>query len=165
MGWSLILIAFAAQAETIAVRVVSVADGDTVTVTVLDESHTQHKIRLAGFDAPEKKQPFGERSKQHLSDLVFNKPVNVEWSKQDRYGCTVGKVMVNGVDANLEQIKSGMVWWYEKYRREQCGPVQDLYSAQKQDAKDRRLGFLIDSSPMPPWNWRKIDRKNALSKV
>jgi endonuclease YncB( thermonuclease family) len=33
-------------------RVVGVSDGDTI--TVLDESKTQHKIRFAGIDAPEK---------------------------------------------------------------------------------------------------------------
>ena len=52
-------------------KVVSVADGDTI--TVLDADKTQHKIRLNGIDAPEKAQPFGQRSKQSLSDLVFGK--------------------------------------------------------------------------------------------
>ena len=42
-------------------RVVGVSDGDTI--TVLDDAKTQQKIRFAGIDAPEKRQPFGERSK------------------------------------------------------------------------------------------------------
>ena len=59
------------QAAMIIGKVVSVADGDTI--TVLDADKTQHKIRLNGIDAPEKAQPFGQRSKQSLSDLVFGK--------------------------------------------------------------------------------------------
>ena len=74
---------------------VGVADGDTV--TVLDADKVQHKIRLAGIDAPEKSQPFGNRSKQNLSDLVFGKYVRVDWDKRDRYGRIVGKVWVQPV--------------------------------------------------------------------
>jgi len=46
-------------------RVVALSDGDTI--TILDTAKVQHKIRLAGIDAPEKGQAFGERSKQNLS--------------------------------------------------------------------------------------------------
>ena len=70
----------AALGETIQGRVVGIADGDTA--TVLDSSKTQHKIRLAGIDAPERRMPFGQRAKEHLSDLVFGKDVNVETSKK-----------------------------------------------------------------------------------
>lgn len=77
---------------------------------MLDASNTQYKIRLAGIGAPERKQPFGDRSKQHLSAMVLSKQVTVEWEKEDRYGRTVGKILVDGRDANLEQIKAGMAW-------------------------------------------------------
>ena len=83
--------------------VVSVADGDTI--TVLDTSQTQHKIRLGGIDAPEKAQPYGKQSKQSLSDMVFGKTVTVDTGKTDRYGREVGKILVDGMDANLEQLK------------------------------------------------------------
>lgn len=79
-----LLLGFVCQAAIIDGRVVGVADGDTV--TVLDANKVQHKIRLSGIDAPEKKQPFGERSKESLSDLVFGKDVSVETDKRDRYG-------------------------------------------------------------------------------
>ncbi len=72
-------VAVSVHADTITGRVVGVADGDTV--TVLATNHQQHKIRLAGIDAPEKTQPFGTRSKQDLSDLVFNKEVRVDSAK------------------------------------------------------------------------------------
>lgn len=77
--------------------VVGVADGDTL--TVLDVGRRQHKIRLAGVDAPEKRQGFGQRSKQSLSELSFGQQPRVEVSKQDCYGRSVGKVLRGTLDA------------------------------------------------------------------
>jgi endonuclease YncB( thermonuclease family) len=104
-----------AQAETLGGRVVKIADGDTV--TILDESNRQHKVRLVGIDAPERKQPFGTR--QHLADLVFGKTVVVKWQKRDRYQRILGKVLVDGQDVNLEQIKAGLAWHYKQYGKAQ----------------------------------------------
>ena len=111
-----------AHAETISGRVVGVADGDTL--TLLDSSNQQHRIRLYGIDAPEKKQPFGSRAKQNLSSLAYGKSVTVEWSKLDRYGRIVGKAIVNGEDVGLRQLQAGLAWWYRQYAREQtpAGP-------------------------------------------
>ncbi|OLP04665.1 thermonuclease family protein [Rhodoferax antarcticus] len=81
------------------------------TITVLDADKVQHKIRLADIDAPEKNQAFGNRSKESLSALAFDKTVNVETSKRDRYGQQVGKVLVNGQDVNLMQVERGMAWF------------------------------------------------------
>jgi len=86
--------------------VVGIADGDTV--TILDADHRQHKIRLAGIDAPEKRQDFGNRSKQSLSGMAYMQQVTVETGKTDRYGRLVGKVVVNGQDVNLEQVHRGV---------------------------------------------------------
>ena len=107
-----------AAAATLSGRVIGVADGDTL--TVLDGANVQHRIRLCGIDAPEKKQPFGTRSKQNLASLAFAKyPTVVEWTKPDRYGRIVGKVIVDGQDVGLRQIQAGLAWWYRKYAREQ----------------------------------------------
>lgn len=80
-----------AFADTYTGRVVGISDGDTI--TVLDSSNGQHKIRLAGIDAPEKSQAFGQRSKENLSALVFGKPVTIETKKNDRYAREIGKVV------------------------------------------------------------------------
>jgi endonuclease YncB( thermonuclease family) len=45
-----------------------------------------HAWCLAGIDAPEKGQPFGQRAKQAMSDLVFGKPARLDCYKTDRYG-------------------------------------------------------------------------------
>lgn len=151
------LIVFPAYAETLKGRVVGVSDGDTV--TVLDGSKTQYKIRLMGIDAPEKKQPFGQRSKQLLSDLVFNKDVTVEYSKKDKYGRTVGKITVGGVDANLEQIKAGLAWHYKKYQNEQTADDRLIYAQAEEQARAKKLGLWAEPNPVPPWDWRKQHKR------
>jgi len=82
------------------------SDGDTITFLVGE--HDSVKVRLAGIDAPEKAQPFASVSKKNLSDHVYEKNVTVEWEKKDRYGRVLGRVLVNGTDACLEQICAGL---------------------------------------------------------
>lgn len=137
-------------------KIVGVSDGDTV--TLLDAQKTQWKIRLLGIDAPEKKMPFGQRSKQHLADLIYKKQVIVEYSKRDRYGRTLGKILVEGVDANLEQIRSGMAWHYKQYQRDQLFEDRKLYSEAEETARSSRRGLWADATPTPPWDWRKQQR-------
>ena len=146
-----------AHSETLVGTVVGLADGDTV--TVLDASKTQYRIRLAGIDAPEKKQDFGSRSRQSLSELVFQKPVRVEYTKTDRYGRIVGKVLVNNVDASLVQVKRGMAWHYKAYEREQSQVDRKLYAQSETDARRAGLGLWQDPSPLPPWEFRKMRQR------
>lgn len=146
-----------AGAQTIAGKVVAVTDGDTV--TVLDASKTQHKIRLSGIDAPEKSQPFGRRSKENLSTLVFGKPVVVDAGKTDRYGRTVGKVVVDGVDANLEQVRAGYAWHYKKYEGEQSADDRVAYAHAEAGARAGRAGLWRDRTQVAPWDWRGCRRK------
>lgn len=93
--------------------VIGISDGDTL--TVLDEDKQQVKIRLAEIDAPEKKQPFGTKSKQSLSDLCFGKQAEIIPQVKDRYKRTVARVRCAGVDANAEQVNRGMAWVYRQY--------------------------------------------------
>ena len=133
-------------------NVVGVADGDTI--TVLDADKVQHKIRLTGIDAPEKKQPFGNRSKQSLSDMVFNKSVTVETVRRDRYGRELGKVLAGGKDVNLEQIRAGLAWHYKAYEREQTAADRQAYADAENEAKAAKRGLWVDPEPVPPWEWR-----------
>lgn len=144
-------------ADTLHGRVVGIADGDTV--TVLDDSNTQWKIRLMGIDAPEKKQPFGNKSKMYLSSLVFNKQVTVEYNKQDKYGRTVGKILVDGTDANLQQVKAGLAWHYKKYQKEQSVEDSRAYAYAEEQARAEKQGLWIDPDPTPPWEWRHERRQ------
>lgn len=143
----------AAGADVLVGRVVGISDGDTV--TVLDGDRVQHKVRLAGIDAPEAHQAFGARSKQHLSKLVFSQNVQVEWRKLDRYGRLVGKVIVGGVDANLRQVEAGLAWHYVQYQREQSQVDREAYVSAERIAREARVGLWADASPVPPWDFRR----------
>ena len=148
-----LLVAQLSYAAELTGLVVGVSDGDTITVLTVDK--TSYKIRLVGIDAPESRQAFGQASKQHLSALVYKKPVTVLWDKKDRYGRTLGKVMVDGTDVCLEQIKAGVAWHYKRYASEQ--PAQDRadYVAAEDRAKGERIGLWSDARPTAPWDWRK----------
>ena len=137
-------------------RVVGVSDGDTITVL---QDRTQIKVRLAGIDAPESSQAFGQRSKQNLSRLVYGKTVSVISKKTDRYGRAVGKVLINGTDANLEQIKAGFAWVYRNYLSELSAVDRKTYLAAEDAAKSAKLGLWSDPSPVPPWNFRSTPSK------
>lgn len=142
------------HAETIVGRVVSVSDGDTI--KVLDDSKKLFVIRLMGIDAPEKAQPFGQRAKQSLSDLVFEGQVEVHWDKRDRYGRIVGKVLSgNGADVCLEQITRGMAWHYKQYANEQSSEDRYSYANAEQAAMAAHVGLWSEDQPTPPWAWRR----------
>lgn len=152
LAFSLLLYVGTVTAETLQGRVVGVMDGDTV--KVLDATNTQWKIRLVGIDAPEKKQAFGNKSKEHLSDLVYNKQVTIEYSKTDRYDRTLGKILIDGIDANLEQIKAGLAWHYKQYAKEQTPDDQSLYSSAEVQARSAKQGLWVNANPTPPWEFR-----------
>ena len=120
--------------------------------------------------APEKNQPFGQRSKENLSRLVFGKEVDVQWAKHDRYQRIVGKVMVaapdcqrpdcaKALDAGLGQVTAGLAWWYRKYAKEQSAEDARSYETAEQEARARHVRLWRDAEPIPPWDWRKKDRQ------
>ncbi len=92
---------------------------DCDTVSILDATNTTHRIRLAGSDASERKQPFGKASTQHLTTNAALQVVTVEYDKRDRYGRIVGKILLNGLDLCLVQVRAGLAWHCEKYQLEQ----------------------------------------------
>lgn len=135
-----------ASAVAIFALVIGISDGDTLTVL---RDHQQTKVRLAEIDAPEKKQPFGARAKQSLSDLCFGKQAEVTPQAKDRYGRTIARVSCDGNDASAHQVRTGMAWVYVKYAQK----YSPLYSYQE-EARAARRGLWADSSPIPPWEWR-----------
>lgn len=141
-------------------RVVNVTDGDTV--KVLDAARTEHRVRLLGIDAPESRQAYGQRSKQNLIHLVAGQTVTVVWHQRDRYGRIVGKIVLpDGRDANLEQVRAGMAWWYRDYAREQSAGDRQLYEKAENEAQRRRQGLWNDPNPLPPWEFRRHKKDHA----
>jgi endonuclease YncB( thermonuclease family) len=137
--------------------VVAIADGDTI--TVLDSANTQHRVRLEGIDAPESHQAFGEQSRQSLSGMIFGKDVSVSYQKVDQYGRLVGKIMLDGKDINLEQVKAGMAWHYKFYEDEQTPEERELYDRAEAEARTARRGLWQDPNPTEPYQFRKEEKR------
>jgi len=136
--------------------VVGITDGDTI--TVLDELKRKHKVRLAGIDAPERKQAYGTASRQHLAELVFQRHVRVQVEKYDRYGREIAKVFLNNTDIGLEQVRAGFAWHYKRYEHEQHPSDRRAYSLAEQSARDQKVGLWKEPSPLPPWEYRRSRR-------
>ena len=142
----------AAFAATLEGRVVGVRDGDTL--DLLTTTNVQVRVRLAGIDAPERGQAYGNVAKRALSALAYNRMARVEWSKKDNYGRVVGKVVVRDADVNLQLIRQGLAWHYKAYAAEQSAADRERYATAEGAARAQRLGLWQDPHPVAPWLFR-----------
>lgn len=134
--------------------VVAIADGDTLTARCGEPgAYEQVKVRIAGIDAPEKAQPFGQRSRQALADLCHRETATIRSTTKDRYGRTVADVQCQGQDVGRTQVAAGLAWVFDRYSE----GYEDLYPLQR-DAKADRRGLWADPVPVAPWDWRQQRR-------
>ena len=128
-------------------KVVRIADGDTF--TLLDANNNQIRIRLHGIDCPEKGQDCYQVAKDYLGKLVFQKVVYVENLDTDRYGRTIGRVWINGVDVNLALLRNGLAWHYKHYDK-----FKEYAEAESQ-ARKEKLNIWSRSDAIAPWDYRR----------
>ena len=153
----LLLLSPLSFAEELTGKVIKVSDGDTI--SVLDSNNQKYKRRLQGIDAPETQQAFGETSRQSLASLVYDKEVIILWDKRDKYARILGKVIVDGRDANYEQLKKGLAWYYKQYENDLSDEDKERYSEAEAWARNYTEGLWTDSKSIPPWEFRH-KRKN-----
>lgn len=142
-----------AHAEVISGRVVAISDGNTL--MLLDVTNRRHKIRLAGIDAPELTQDFGQKARTNLSALAFNQQAEADCREFDRHQRELCIVTVNGKDIGLEQVRNGMAWLYPKYAVDQTPQGRADYEQAEFRAKIHRFGLWNSKNPTPPWDWRR----------
>jgi len=130
--------------------VIAITDGDTLKARCDQQTIT---VRMAEIDAPEKRQAFGQRSRQHLADLCFQKPAEVRPTTRDRYGRTVARVTCAGTDANLAMAREGYAWAYTRYL------TDPRVAGAEQLARREHLGLWADANPTPPWAWRRPPKR------
>ena len=147
----LIMFPLLLSAQVLKGKAVSIADGDTFTLLI--NGNEQVKIRIDGIDAPEKKQDFGNRAKQYLSDMIWGKELTVKVSKKDRWGRSIGKVSTPTIpDVGLEMIKAGLAWQYRDYNKDEA------YSEAERLARENKKGLWIHKNPVRPQDFRKEKR-------
>lgn len=131
--------------EELSGKVISITDGDTIKVLVNKESVT---VRLEGIDAPESGQSFGKKAKEALAEMVASKTVTVKKTGTDRYGRTLGFVIVGDVDANAKLIENGWAWHFKKYNDE------ERLAKLEEAARKEKRGLWADEKPLAPWDYR-----------
>lgn len=141
------------HAETLAGRVVAIADGDTLTLLLNRE---EHRIRLAEIDTPERGQAWGTRARQALADLVFNRDVTVDVIDVDRYGRKIGRIWQGSVDVNRELVAGGHAWVYRQYLTDRS-LLED-----ERAAREAARGLWSGPDPVAPWDWRRGSRVAAV---
>lgn len=150
----LLLFTHCLSAEELTGRVIDIASGDSI--TIVDASNVEYKVRLSGIDAPEKEQPFGAESRQSLSRMIYGKQVKVDWQKRDYHKRVVGKVLLNNkTDVNLEQVKRGMAWVFKHFLDDPSSADQSDYIDAQEEAENQRVGLWSQSDPTPPWEFRR----------
>ncbi|WP_405240364.1 thermonuclease family protein [Lentisalinibacter orientalis] len=151
----LCLLPLLVSAAELSGRVVGIADGDTFTLLTVERE--QVKIRLAEIDAPERGQPYGNRARQVLSELVFQKAVRVEVQTTDRYGRTVGRPYVGELDVCAEMVRRGAAWVYRRYLRDRS------LLAHEEAAREAERGLwgLSEARNVPPWEWRRSGNQES----
>jgi endonuclease YncB( thermonuclease family) len=129
--------------------IVGITDGDTLTARCDTlERRDVVQVRLSEIDAPEKRQPFGERSRQHLAELCFQHLAELRPVKRDRYGRMVAQVTCQGRDVDTEMVRAGMAWQFVRYSDDAA--LRDLQA----DARAAKRGLWAEAGPMAPWEWR-----------
>ena len=144
------LCTYTASANQLSVqKVVKIADGDTITVLV--SGNEQVKVRLAGIDCPERKQPWGNKAKQAIGELLSGKLITVETLNKDRYGRTIGRVFADKQNVNRALVEQGHCWVYPKYAKDE--ELFNLHDSAKESK--RGLWQLPEKERVPPWEWRR----------
>ena len=141
------------------VRVVKIVDGDTF-IGLTNDRREVH-FRLLGIDAPEKGQPFSEKSKEKLAELIAGKFVRIKaQQKSDRYGrLIVWAYTPDGEDVSAEMLKAGLSWHFRKYDN------SAIYSQLENEARKIRKGLWSEVNPISPWDFRKTSKKPFLKRL
>jgi micrococcal nuclease len=104
-------------------KVTRIIDGDTF------ETETGETVRLIGINTPEITDIFGNDAKQHLSDLIYGKTIDLQTDhiseERDRYSRLLRYVILDGTDINKKMISDGFAFAYLKYQFEKSNEYKE----------------------------------------
>ena len=136
--------------QKVGYKVIGIKDGDTF-VLLIDGK--EQPVRFAHIDCPEKKQPFGNKAKQFVSDLCFGTYVTLvvnDKNKFDRNKRLIAEVILeDSRNLNKELVKNGLAWHFKKYSD------SEEYAQLEIEARTNRIGLWSEPNPIAPWDWRK----------
>lgn len=148
ISFCLLLVPLISLCQTLSGKVVRVSDGDTI--TILDTTKTQTRVRLYGIDCPEIGQDFGQSAKKYVSDLIAGEIVYIEIKDIDRYGRTVGIVWTgDSLNVNLDLLKAGLAWHYKYFDK------SEEFAQAEHVAKVNKIGLWKQPNAIAPWDFRR----------
>jgi endonuclease YncB( thermonuclease family) len=139
-----------AEASTLFGRVIEVNDGDVITVFNLNRPV---RIKLLAVDAPEAGQTFGDVAKKHLTDLVYDRSVLVEYQGISADGSLVGRVMLDKTDIGAQMIRDGAAWFDASNHHRLSAGDREVYQQSEQAARRERRGLWQAENPIAPWEF------------
>ena len=159
----LFLLFTAVSANAVVVRgvVTEVRDGQSIVVTV---GGRKLNVQLRGVAAPVLIQDFGGLSRLHLSNLILDKPVEVQFS-QLQSEQVVARVLWNDMDIGLQLIRDGAAWFDKVGNHSMADEERALYSEAERLARNEMRGLWSDGSPMPPWEWKRAQEERLEAQV
>lgn len=146
------LFAFADKPSFQSGKVTRVYDGDSF--QLIDSTGKRREIRLFGIDAPEGRQAGGRNAQHALHALIHRRWIQFKVVDTDTYDRWVVSATIDGVSINQLQVQTGNAWWYRRY-----APRHSTLRNAEKYAREQRLGLWKDSNPLPPWRWRKLNKK------
>jgi endonuclease YncB( thermonuclease family) len=154
----------AARASSLFGKVIEVNSGDVITVFNLNRPV---RVRLLGVDAPEMNQAFGEVARKHLSDLVYDKSVIVEYSGIGADSSLTGRVLLNNTDVGAQMIRDGAAWVDVNSSRRLNATDREVYEQSEHAARGERRGLWQAENPVAPWEFVKNEalRKNPVAQL
>ena len=142
----ILLIPALCSGQSFRVKVVGISDGDTF--TAINRDNLRLKFRIAGIDAPERRQPFSNVAKKALSEMIHGKMVIVDVIDTDGWGRHVAKVSTQTIDdVGAQMVEMGLAWSYTEF--------ETTYTPLEAAARQKKVGLWKDPAPTPPWEWRK----------
>ena len=133
-------------------KVIDVNSGDVITIVNLNRPV---RVKLVGVDAPEMDQAFGDVAKKHLSDLIHDKSVVVEYSGIAADGSVSGRVLLNEADIGAQMIRDGAAWFDPNNLSNLSGKDREIYQQSEQAARGERRGLWQADNPTAPWEFVK----------
>jgi len=143
-------------------KVIEVNSGDVITIFNLNRPV---RVKLVGVDAPEMNQAFGDVAKKHLSDLVFDKAVLVNYSGISSDSSLTGRVLLNDADIGAQMIRDGAAWFDPNTSDRLAATDREVYQQSEQAARSERRGLWQEANPTAPWEFVKAERFRKYSAV
>lgn len=137
-------------------KVIEINDGDEITIFNLNRPV---RIRLIGIDAPEKEQAFGAAAKQHLSDLVYDKVVSVEYSGIGQHSSLIGRVLLNDIDISAQMVRDGAAWFDPNNKGKVSDAQRDIYMQCERAARSEKRGLWQTDDAVAPWDFVKAEEQ------